>query len=157
MKRILLTMLAIVGLTAAVATAPVAHAAPPAPGHTEVVVTLIFNSATNTFTFQVDAAQGAGVLTVETLDCCIAGDLWKVELLHGQASGNDKSEGTGDGNVVSYSGAASHNGWSKGTVVVSYAGGTDVFPAQMDVKFTFSSNGNGKAKGNTGITVTQLP
>jgi hypothetical protein len=135
---------------------PTATAEKPAPGVTEAYYYLTFDGPDVTFTFQVDAAQGAGVLTVETMDCCIPGDLWVAFLSHGQPTGNDTGTGVGDGGINLFSGAASVNGWSTGTVTISYDSGVDIWGAGMTVKFTYSSNGNGKAKGNTGMIITPL-
>lgn len=140
-----------------VLAAPQATAAPPPSGETTVVEFLSFFAPGDTFVYEVTAAQGAGVLTVETLDCCIPNDLWTVQLAHARPQGNDRAEGTGDGNISTFTGSATVGGWSSGTVVVSYASGVDLFPAGMTVRFTFTSNGDGKAIGNTGMTVSQLP
>lgn len=128
----------------------------PAAGTVMQAFNLVFTGPGDSFSFDVDAAQGAGTLTVETADCCIAGDLWVSFLQHGQPQGKDVAIGTGDG-TSSLSGAATRKGWSKGTVTITYDSGTDIFSAGMTVKFSYSSEGKGKAKGNTGMNITPLP
>lgn len=124
---------------------------PPVAGPTEVLAFLSFDSADQTHSFTVDKAQKAGTLTVDTLDCCISGDCWKVTLDATQPS-NQSAEGVGDGNTSTYSGAASVGPWVHGTVTVSYDHGVDVFPAGMTVRFTYSQHSNN----NTGINVSQI-
>jgi hypothetical protein len=149
--------IAAIAMGLAVPAAGAVEAAKPAPGVATETRFLAFGDAEETVTFEVDAAQGAGVLTVETQDCCIAGDIWVAFAAHGQPRGNDAGTGVGNGSIGSLSGPVSVKGWSKGTVTISYDSGTDVFPAGMVVRFTYTSNGNGAAKGNTGMVITELP
>lgn len=62
----------------------------------------------------------------------------------------------GSGSTTDASGAASVKGWHSGTVTISYDSGVDVFPAGMSVTFTYASQGQGQAKGNTGMVVTPV-
>ena len=148
-----LSLLTVVGLSA-MATQDCnqgcAGNGPPTPGPTEVTFDLVFNTADDTFTFTVDKAQRAGDLTVDTLDCCIAGDLWRVDLEASQPA-NQSETGIGDGNTSEFSGAATGSPWVHGTVTVSYESGVDVFPAGMTVRFRYST----ASDNNTGINVTQ--
>ena len=130
------------------ALVPAASAAPPTKGDTYKEIGLTFTSATSTFTFSVVKARDAGDLTVDTKDCCIVGDFWKVELVPGQPASVGVSA-TGDGSISAFSGAATAHPWVRGTVVVSYAGGVDVFPAGMTVRFQYSKD--------YGVIITQLP
>src|SRR5688572_27800013 len=100
----------------------------------EEATTLILSSATDVFTLEVtipEAGDGAGRngrLTVDTIDCCIAGDIWGVRII--KANGKVIAEGTGDGSITAYSGAASIPSIPGKTVTVEvfYVSGTDVFP-----------------------------
>ena len=134
------------GWIASLATALVAlvlvagAAASPAP--TQLAqYDLVFSSANATFTFGVEklADAGAGDLSVDTIDCCIAGDLWEVTFETQQPANpaNDVT-GTGNGSISAFSGSATSHPFIKGSVIVSYAGGTDVFPAEMCVRFQYT-------------------
>lgn len=124
---------------------------PPPPGPTSQTFWLTFWGPTDTFTFYVEKAQKAGDLTVDTRDCCIVGDNWTVTLNPAQPKNKDTS-GTGDGNISTFSGAATVHPWVRGTVTVSYDSGVDVWPAGMEVRFTYSQ----ASANNTGMNITQL-
>jgi hypothetical protein len=98
---------------------------------------LVFLSPADTFTFTVEQARGAGALTVATRDCCIPGDLWQVDL-SAQLPARMTAHAVGDGSTEEYSGAATIAPFIRGTVVVSYASGVDIFPAGMCVRFSYS-------------------
>jgi hypothetical protein len=134
-------LLLIAGLVAALALiATSSAAAQPTPTQT-AKYDLTFASASDTFTFQVakGADNPAGALTVDTVDCCIAGDLWKVavDTAHPANPALDKSA-TGDGDTAAYSGAATVTPFIDGSVTVSYSSGNDFFPAEMCVRFQYS-------------------
>ena len=108
-------------------------------GVTEAVYFVQFNAAGDTPTFEISKAQGAGELMVDTRDCCIAGDKWKlvVDPNRPRAAKKDAT-GTGDGNIVLFSGAAATMPFVAGAVTISYDSGVDVFPAGMEVRFVYS-------------------
>ena len=122
----------------------------PEPGPTDVEFLLSFSDADDTHSFAVEKAQKAGDLTVDTLDCCIPGDLWRVDLVSSQP--NAATSGTGDGSITEFSGAATGHPWVTGVVTVSYDSGVDVFPAGMTVRFHYSQSSND----NTGMNITQI-
>jgi hypothetical protein len=122
-----------------------AGAAPTAPGATTYTTYFDFSSATDTFTFDVSATQGSGTLTVETMDCCIVGDLWVSTLEKGKSK--KVTTGIGNGSTTEFSGEAVRKGWTKGTVTFSYASGVDIFPAGITVRITYTPNGKGAKKG----------
>lgn len=118
----------------------VGAAASPAP--TQLArYSLTFSSADDTFTFGVEklADNGAGALSVDTIDCCIPGDLWTVTFDTQQPANpaNDVT-GTGNGSTSAFSGSATSHPFIRGSVIVSYADGTDVFPAGMCVRFQYT-------------------
>jgi hypothetical protein len=101
---------------------------------------IIFASADDTFTFGLDKLGGnAGDLTADTADCCIEGDLWTVDFDTALPANpaNDVSA-TGDGTINEFTGAATAHPFIRGNVTVSYSGGTDVFPAEMCVRFQYT-------------------
>jgi hypothetical protein len=104
---------------------------------------LTFASASTTFTFGVAklANNGAGNLTVDTVDCCIPGDLWTVSIdaVQPANAANDVSA-TGNGSTSQYTGAATSHPFINGSVTVSHSGGTNVFPAQMCVRFQYTKS-----------------
>ena len=110
----------------------------PVPGAVEGVYYLEFAGPGDTFTFDIVKAQKAGDLTAATLDCCIVGDCWRVDLNPVDPMDKD-TFAVGDGNITSYSGSATVHPWVSGTVTVSYDHGTDIFPAGMWVKFNYSA------------------
>lgn len=124
----------------------------PVPGPPSQTFWLVFSGPTDNFTFYVEKAQKAGDLTVDTRDCCIVGDNWTVTLNPDQPKNKDTSA-IGDGNTSTFSGAATVHPWVRGTVMVSYDSGVDVWPAGMEVRFTYSQ----PSKNNTGMNITQLP
>jgi len=129
-----------------------AASTPPPPGPTSQVFYLTFLGPTDTHSFYVEKAQKAGDLTVDTRDCCIVGDNWTVDLNPDQPKNKDTS-GTGDGNISTFSGAATVHPWVRGTVTVSYDSGVDIWPAGMEVRFTYSQ----ASANNTGMNITPLP
>ena len=100
---------------------------------------LVFSSASDTFTFDVQKVGGAGDLSVDTIDCCVPGDLWSVTFDTQQPadSANDAT-GTGNGSITAFSGSATSHPFVRGSVIVSYADGTGVFPAEMCVRFQYA-------------------
>jgi hypothetical protein len=135
MKRLLL-FAALLGAVTAM-TAGSASAAPTQSAQ----YFLGFNSANDTFTFDVEKLDdnGAGNLTVDTMDCCIEGDHWTVSFDTAQPANpaNDVS-GTGNGSISVFSGAATSHPFIRGSVTVSYASGVDIFPAGMCVRFSYT-------------------
>jgi hypothetical protein len=125
-------------LLAMLAVAPVATAAPPT-GLTDARYVITFGSPSDSFTFQVQKAQGAGNLTVDSKDCCVPGDGWSSTVQTIRPAGGRSVTGVGDGNTSTYSGAATARPFLNGSVVVSYANGTDLFPASMCVRFRYSN------------------
>jgi hypothetical protein len=102
---------------------------------------LIFFSATDTYTFQVAKGEDnpAGNLTADTVDCCVPGDLWKVAFDTAQpANPANDVVGIGNGSTSEYSGAATSHPFINGSVTVSYSSGTDLFPAEMCVRFAYT-------------------
>jgi hypothetical protein len=102
---------------------------------------LTFLSATDTFTFEVAKGEDnpAGDLTADTVDCCIPGDLWQVSFATAlPANPANDVTGIGNGSTTEYSGAATSHPFVSGSVTVSYSSGTDVFPAEMCVRFQYS-------------------
>ena len=102
---------------------------------------LVFFSPTDTFTF--DVAKGednpAGDLTADTIDCCVPGDLWEVDFATAlPANPANDVTGIGNGSTTEYSGAATSHPFVSGAVTVSYNSGTDIFPAEMCVRFQYS-------------------
>lgn len=158
MRRLIMTSLPLTLLAMALVTLT-SHAAGPnsamstamAPpsGPTEVVYELTFNGPDDTFTFTVEKAQKAGDLTVETLDCCLEGDMWRADLNPVDPEDKD-TYGVGDGNIDTWSGTAEVHPWIRGTVTVSYEEGVDTWPATMWVKFSYST----ASEGNTGMNIT---
>jgi hypothetical protein len=116
-------------------------------GLSEAVYDITFAAPGNTFTFEISKAQGAGQLMVDTRDCCIAGDKWKlvVDPNLPRAAKKDAA-GTGDGSTTIFSGSAVTMPFVAGTVTVSFDSGVNVFPAGMSVRFAYS-----KA---TGVNIT---
>ena len=114
-----------------------ATAAAPTPGTTNVTYNLTFLSATQTFAYDVVKAKSSGILTVDTRDCCIAGDKWRVDVYTAvPASPSNDVAGIGDGNTSTFSGAASAH-VNTGCVQVSYSSGVDLFPAGMAVRLQY--------------------
>lgn len=104
-----------------------------------VTYAITFWNADDTYEFAVEKAQGAGDLTVDTADCCIAGDLWRVDLAPSQpANPANKVTGIGSGEINVWSGKATAHPWVRGKVVVSYESGVDAFPAGMCVRFQYT-------------------
>jgi hypothetical protein len=131
--------LMLIGLvvTVALVAAPTASAVPTQLAQYD----LTFASADDTFAFQIAKGEDnpAGSLTADTIDCCIAGDLWKVSFDTAQpANPANDVVGVGSGSTTEFSGAATASPFINGTVTVSYDGGTDVFPAEMCVRFQYS-------------------
>ena len=140
------------------ALGPGASSSPPPSGNTSQIYYLTFYGPDDTHSFYVGKAQKAGDLTVDTMDCCIVGDQWTVDLNPDQPKNKDTS-GTGDGSIglpgviESWSGAATVHPWVRGTVTVSYDSGIDMWPAGMWVRFTYSQ----PSQSNTGMNITPLP
>ena len=102
---------------------------------------LTFFSPTDTFTFEVAKGEEdpAGDLTADTVDCCIPGDLWQVTFATAQpANPANDVIGIGNGSTTEYSGAATSHPFIRGSVTVSYNSGTDIFPAEMCVRFQYT-------------------
>jgi hypothetical protein len=130
--------LTLVGLMVAVAlvAVPTASAAPTQFAQ----YGLGFFSANDTFTFQIAKGHnGAGNLTADTLDCCIAGDLWQVsfDTARPANSAND-AVGVGDGSTTEFSGAATAHPFIRGSVTVSLDTLVGGIPAGVCVRFRYS-------------------
>lgn len=108
-------------------------------GYTEAVYSVTFSGPGDTFTFDISKAQGAGELMVDTRDCCIPGDKWKVVVdpTRPRAAIKDAT-GTGDGNTTINSGSAVTMPFVSGAVTLSYDSGVDVWPAGMMIRFVYS-------------------
>ena len=106
---------------------------------TTVEVDLVFEGPDDVFVFDVEKARGAGDVTIDTRDCCLPGDEWRVDLFTDEPA-NAASDGFGIGNGLtsSFSGATFAAPYVRGQVEVSYAGGVNVFPAGMTVRFQYS-------------------
>ena len=106
-----------------------AEAAPPQ------VFVLVFTSASQVQTFTVQTS-GDGDLTVDTMDCCIPGDIWGVEV--DEVGPGPTPQACGHGSITMFSGAVTVTSFSSGLVDVFYCSGVDVFPAQMTVRFQYT-------------------
>lgn len=107
-------------------------------GYTEAVYSLTFASAAATFTFLIEKAQGAGQLVVDTRDCCISGDKWKVVVDPSlPRAANKDATGVGSGSTVLFSGSAATIPFVTGGVVVSHDSGVNVYPAGMTIRFAY--------------------
>ena len=142
MRKLTVVAVLVLGLAgAAVAGENSMGAAPfvqPTPGVTEQTFVLTFNGPDDTFTFDVCKAWKAGDLTVSTMDCCVVGDCWRVDLNPVDPLYKD-TYGIGDGTIDAFTGAATVHPWVRGTVTVSYDHGVDMWPAGMTVKFIYSN------------------
>lgn len=149
MKSLKRFLLAPVFAAAAAGLTTGSSAAPPAQGLTDAVYMVTFASASDTFTFDISKAQGAGQLIVDTRDCCIAGDKWKIvvdpNLPHAAIK---DATGTGDGSTTLYSGGAATMPFVAGAVTLSYDSGVDVWPASLEIRFAYE---NAKS---TGMNIT---
>jgi hypothetical protein len=136
MKRRLLML--VVGLLAALGLVFASNAS--ADPTQSATYDILFFSADDTFTFHLDKLGGnAGDLTADTADCCIPGDLWTVSF-DTAVPANPKNDvsATGDGTIDAFTGAATSHPFIRGDVTVSYSGGTDIFPAEMCVRFQYT-------------------
>ena len=138
MKRLLsmvaALMLMCVGFSAA------ANAAP-AQGETEVITEVTFASADDVFHIDVEKARGAGALTADTSDCCVEGDIWRVDIHPDQpANPANAVTGIGNGSISEFSGAATAAPFVRGCVEISYEEGVDDFPALMSTRLRYSKS-----------------
>jgi len=115
-----------------------ASAAQPEQGVTEWSTFLSFSSADTVWVIPVEKAQGAGDLTVDTMDCCIPGDMWQVEVSEPTEAGAKTVVGVGNGSTSDWSGEVTAHPFVRGTVTVTYAEGVDVFGAGMWVRLRYS-------------------
>jgi hypothetical protein len=84
-------------------------------------------------------------LKVSTMDCCIAGDEWGIQLIQ---TGYAPQEGTppsgcGNGSTTGFSGGRNTPiGATTKTVrvILSYCRGVDIFPAGMSIRFIGTNN-----------------
>ena len=103
---------------------------------TEYAVNLAFFGPDDVFVFDIEKGRGAGNLVVDTKDCCLPGDQWRVDFFTEEpADAESDPVGIGDGNTVAFSGAAYAAPFVRGQVEVSYDSGVDRFPAGMTVRF----------------------
>lgn len=141
-KKLLSSLAVAPALIFAVAavTSGTATAGPPTQGYTEAVYYLELEGPDDILTFEIEKAQGAGQLTVDTQDCCILGDLWMVDIDPMQpAAANKNGAGLGDGTTL-WSGGAVSMPFVRGLVTVSYDSGVDVFPAHLYIRFVYSKS-----------------
>jgi hypothetical protein len=98
-----------------------------------------FNDAFDVHVYTVFLGANATNLTVDTMDCCIAGDHWGVVMNRFGGSGTPVASAVGNGSITAWTGAATLTGtWMKGRVVqvtVFHAAGVSAFPAGLDVRF----------------------
>ena len=127
---------------------PAPASTPPPPGPTSQWYHILFNAPTDNFTFYVGKAQKAGDLTVETLDYG-PDDWWRVDLNPAQPKNKD-TFAIGDGSSQHWSGAATVHPWVRGTVMLSYDHGCNIWPASVWVRFTYSQ----PSQSNTGMNIT---
>jgi hypothetical protein len=133
----LLSILVLVVMTFVLVTVVSASSA----ATTSEIFYLVFGGPDDTYTFGVEKARGAGDLTVDTRDCCIVGDRWRVDLMPNQPSDpKDQVAGVGDGSTGDFTGDATSHPWIGGNVVVSYDSGVDRFPAGMWVRFQYTKD-----------------
>lgn len=99
---------------------------------------LIFWGPSDTHAFLVEKVQGAGRLTVDSMDCCISGDQWRVDIVPIRPAAAKKgATGIGTGSIFSFSGAAMSRPVVAACVLVSYHEGVDVWPAGMSLRFQY--------------------
>jgi len=100
---------------------------------------LTFYGPDDVFTFRVEKTENtaAGILRVQTKDCCIPGDQWTGEIVAEQPRFKTDVD-TSDGNIYTFNGDANVAPFIAGTVMVSYAEGVDNWPAGMTVEFCYS-------------------
>jgi hypothetical protein len=133
----LLSILVLVGMMFLIVTMVSAST----PATMSQIFYLDFWGPGDTYTFGIEKARGTGDLTVDTQDCCMVGDRWRVDLMPNQpASPKKQIFAIGDGNIYDFSGEATGHPWVRGNVVVSYDSGVDVFPAGMWVRFEYSKD-----------------
>jgi hypothetical protein len=102
-------------------------------------LSIAFNNAFDIHVYTVFMGANATTLTVDTMDCCIAGDHWGVVANRFGGTGLPVASGVGSGSTTAFSGAATISGTVlKGRVVqvtVFHAAGVSDFPAGLDVRF----------------------
>jgi hypothetical protein len=100
-----------------------------------VDVSLTFSSAGETFVFDVFPLEN-GSLKVQTEDCCVPGDIWRVGI-NRNGTGFIGRSNAGTGDTDTFTGKASKDAQAGNpyVVIVSYDQGVDLFPAGMDVCF----------------------
>jgi hypothetical protein len=134
MRRLLLV------LVAAFLMVGFVDAGPPPAGVTEQEFFIVFYSADDVYVIDVEKAQGAGDLIVDTMDCCVPGDKWKVVVSEPNGNAAKTETGVGDGSNSEYTGAATAHPFVRGTVTVSYDSGVDIFPAGMQVRLRYTKD-----------------
>lgn len=104
------------------------------PDATPVTFSKTFEGKDAVFNFAIKAS-GDGTLTVETMDCCIVGDKWG---LKAKGKPKAKDQACGSGSTSAFSGAVVLQKLKKGKVKLYYCSGTDIFPAGMTVRFSYT-------------------
>lgn len=99
---------------------------------------LSFDGPNRVFTFSVET-DGAGTLQVDTMDCCIPGDMWGVRVIPGDPC-QPIQENCGNGSITEFSGLVEATGVSSAVVEVFYCQGVDLFSAGMTVRFRYTGD-----------------
>jgi hypothetical protein len=96
---------------------------------------LTFESAGQTFVFDVLSLKN-GSLKVQSQDCCVPGDIWRVGVnQNGTGFIGRSNAGTGDTETFTGKVTKDTEAGNPYVVIVSYDQGVDDFPAGMDVCF----------------------
>jgi hypothetical protein len=98
-----------------------------------------FLSAGDVLTFDIEKTEdtAAGIIRVQTRDCCIVGDEWQADIMSRKP--RFKSDvATGDGNTSTFTGDAYVAPFNAGTVDITYSAGVDAFAAGMTVEICYS-------------------
>lgn len=96
----------------------------------------VFDGPNQVFVVDV-SSSGNGDLLVDTIDLSAPGDQWGVRIL--DSDGNVIDAACGTGSTVNFSGLAQAPGFTTGKVEVFFCQGLDLFPADMTVRFRYST------------------
>lgn len=107
----------------------------PSSSATPVTFSMEFNSPDDVLKFDVKAS-GDGVLKVDTMDCCVEGDVWGLKAKSIKPKAKDQA--CGSGSVSVFSGEVSLPSFRKGSLRLYYCSGVDLFPAVMTIRFSYT-------------------